>query len=291
MNEQIDHNIPFELLHLQAWFGQNIAQPLADNGSIQSISATGSDLAREAEKWITPNTQLQSIERLQIYNQQYWWRLVKILGELLPTILRLFGHRDFNHKIAVPYLTKFPPNSWLLRTIGDNIINWLDNDYTEQDKELIKALASIDLAFENAYRAPRTSSKVVSEETLNKFLTHKVIFQADISLLGFSSDLFSLRKQLLNQDANYWQQNPLPDLIQQASYRIIYRQSSGTMMSERLDYAEYIFLNHLKSGMCIEEVCEKIEQQEDALFNDVAQNLERWSQEWLIKNLFITPDF
>src|SRR5690349_7461016 len=49
-----------------------------------------------AEKYIKPNDRLTSFERLQIYNQQYWWRLLGAFGEDFRGLNAVLGERKFD---------------------------------------------------------------------------------------------------------------------------------------------------------------------------------------------------
>ena len=70
-----------------------------------------------AEKIIKPNDRLAAFERLQIYNQQYWWRLLGAFGEDFPGVRAILGQRRFD-RLALAYLHAHPSRSWTLRNLG-----------------------------------------------------------------------------------------------------------------------------------------------------------------------------
>ncbi|MEO8791466.1 MAG: hypothetical protein ABI464_03960, partial [Chthoniobacteraceae bacterium] len=52
-----------------------LMKPLMPDEGMQSSNAA------VAQRFIKPNDRLTAFERLQIYNQQYWWRLLGAFGE------------------------------------------------------------------------------------------------------------------------------------------------------------------------------------------------------------------
>ena len=67
-----------------------------------------------AEKFIKPNDRLTAFERLQIYNQQYWWRLLGAFAEDFRGVRAVLGERKFD-KLATAYLEQHGSTSWTLR--------------------------------------------------------------------------------------------------------------------------------------------------------------------------------
>ena len=60
---------------------------------------------------------LNSFERLEIYNRQYWFRLLDCLYDDYPGLLAVLGERKFL-KFAIAYLARYPSNSFALRDLG-----------------------------------------------------------------------------------------------------------------------------------------------------------------------------
>ncbi len=111
MRENANISIPPGLKSVQEWFGNVISSPLEDNNYIKTIAPSGYLIAEEAARYIIPTPNLRAHQRIQIYNQQYWWRLLKAMHESFPLVTRLFGYHAFNETIAIPYLYKYPQDS------------------------------------------------------------------------------------------------------------------------------------------------------------------------------------
>ena len=73
-----------DLLDLQRAMAGAIFRPLTARWRMQSQSDDGRNLRAEAAGFIKPNDRLSSFERLEIYNRQYWFRLLDCLYDDYP---------------------------------------------------------------------------------------------------------------------------------------------------------------------------------------------------------------
>ena len=80
--------------------------------------------AAVAAEFIKPNDRLTSFERLQIYHQQYWWRLLGALEEDFNGLRAVLGPKKFD-RLALAYLTAHPSTSWTLRDLGQYLVAFL----------------------------------------------------------------------------------------------------------------------------------------------------------------------
>ena len=103
---------------LQRAMSQAIMRPLTSGEGMQR------DNAEVAAQIIKPNDRLDSFERLQIYNQQYWWRLLGNFGEDFHGLRAVIGQRKFD-RLATAYLESCPSMSWSLRDLGGKLEGFL----------------------------------------------------------------------------------------------------------------------------------------------------------------------
>ena len=102
------------LADIQRGMAAAIMRPLTTGEGMQR------DSAEVAARLIKPNDRLDSFERLQIYNQQYWWRLLGNFGEDFHGLRAVIGPRKFD-KLATAYLECCPSMSWSLRDLGEKL--------------------------------------------------------------------------------------------------------------------------------------------------------------------------
>lgn len=78
----------------------------------------------EAEALIKPNKVLTSFERLEIYNRQYWFRVLSCFTEDFPGLRAIVGSRRFEGLMRA-YLADCPSISFTLRNLGSRLEEWL----------------------------------------------------------------------------------------------------------------------------------------------------------------------
>ena len=99
------------LLDIQRAIAGTLMRPLAPGERMRR------DSTEVANRLIKPNDRLTSFERLQIYNQQYWWRLMASFQEDFRGLMAVLGERKFE-RLAVAYLEENGSTSWNLRDLG-----------------------------------------------------------------------------------------------------------------------------------------------------------------------------
>jgi hypothetical protein len=99
-------------------------QPLLPSERMRPRLPDGRSVREITNALIVPNDRLTSFERLQLYNQQYWFRLMGSLSEDYPGLRSLIGERRWE-KLAVAYLNETPSESYTLRNLGSRLESWL----------------------------------------------------------------------------------------------------------------------------------------------------------------------
>jgi hypothetical protein len=77
-----------------------------------------------AGQFIRPNDRMTSFERLELYNRQYWFRVLDCLQEDYPGLRAIVGERKFL-KLATAYLERYPSASYSLRDLGGRLESFL----------------------------------------------------------------------------------------------------------------------------------------------------------------------
>jgi len=115
----------------------------------------GRSVREIANTLIKPNDRLTSFERLQIYNQQYWFRLMACFSEDFPGVRTLIGERKFE-KLATAYLNDCPSESFTLRNLGSRMEGWLRKhpEYVAPHQRLAIDMARLEWADLDAFDGP-----------------------------------------------------------------------------------------------------------------------------------------
>jgi hypothetical protein len=101
-----------------------IMRPLRSDEGMQKKWKDGSPAAAVAARIIKPNNRLTSFERLQIYNQQYWWRILASFNEDFRALRAVVGNRKFD-KLTVAYLDATGSHTWTMRDLGKHLEEFL----------------------------------------------------------------------------------------------------------------------------------------------------------------------
>ncbi len=113
-----------DLDHIQRNMFDAVRQPLTASEGMRQRTRDGRSLRRIAEEIIKPNDRLTSFERLEIYNRQYWFRVLAALAEDFEGLRLIIGDRKFE-KLSIAYLQDCPSQSFTLRNLGSRLDTWL----------------------------------------------------------------------------------------------------------------------------------------------------------------------
>jgi hypothetical protein len=112
------------LAELQHAFFDVVRQPLTEDERMREQMLDGRSTRRIAEEIVKPNDRLTSVERLEIYNRVYWFRLLSSLADDFPGLRAVIGQEKFD-QILLGYLTEMPSVSFTLRDLGSRLEPWL----------------------------------------------------------------------------------------------------------------------------------------------------------------------
>jgi hypothetical protein len=84
------------LLDLQRRMAEDVMRPLTADFEMQPSTCDGRSTHELAEGYIKPNERLSSFERLEIYNRQYWFRVIGAVAEDFPALSALVGEKKFD---------------------------------------------------------------------------------------------------------------------------------------------------------------------------------------------------
>jgi Putative DNA-binding domain len=180
------------LLELQRRMAADVRRPLTSDFEMQTIAGDDESVNAIAESYIAPNARLSSFERLEIYNRQYWFRLVSAVTEDFPTLNAVLGEKRFD-ALILAYLAENPSTSWTLRNLGARLPAFLEHhsEFTGRRHPLAVDVARLEWAyveaFDGAHRPPLTAEEArgVGPET-------RISLQPHLQLLSLSYPADSL---------------------------------------------------------------------------------------------------
>lgn len=278
---------PKKLLALQKWFATMITQPILPSQQLPSQTPFGSEVSLEAEKHITPSKQLKAHQRIEIYHQQYWWRLIGCLQENFPTLIRLFGFDSFDQQLAIPYLADSPPSHWALSCLGATLPRWIAKNYKGRDLDFVKKMALLDRAAQASFSAPSVEPVDFSTLTEREILTKKLTLQPHIHLFELPGDLLSFRDALLAKDVDHWSSHPFPQLSCGNSFFVVHRNQRNQVQWQEISSGEHRFLTLIKKNLSIQDVCDRISKEGGRQYLQAQEEMAFWLREWVYLQWFV----
>jgi len=142
------------LAALQREMAAAVMQPLTPDEGMRPTAPDGRPMTDVAASFIAPNSRLTAFERLEIYNRQYWFRVLGALAEDFPALRTVIGSARFE-ALSIAYLTEHPSRSFSLRNLGSKLPEWLSAHPAQAGRRhrLAVDVARIEWAFVEAFDA------------------------------------------------------------------------------------------------------------------------------------------
>lgn len=285
--------VPTEVRLLQEWFATIISQPLIGQNQINPISPKGASIVEEAACYISPGPKLKSYQCLEIYNQQFWLRLLNVMEKNFPLTSRILGN-PFK-EIAKEYLLGNFPNHWALTYMGKEFPKWIKNHYHGINKELVCHSAQIDWIFYSCFISKRLD--ILTRDVFSRFdgtAQYNVNFclQPYIFLVKYPYDLPIFRETIIQYDCAFWHANSIPSLTEtDTHYFVIFRNYKNIVSWKKISLAEFLLIKRFNLGSSILNVCNWIEKQDEDLKKIMVEKFQTWIQNWITLGWFVLADF
>jgi len=281
------------LLSLQRTMARAVMQPLTPAENMSKRAPNGEPMTEYAGKFIKPNDRLSSFERLEIYNRQYWWRLMASLAEDFPGLQAILGNRRFE-ALCKAYLTDRPSRSFTLRNLGRDLGPWLKRNPEWAGHKQAMALDMVGLewadiqAFDGAAEEPLRPADLAKSTGGNLRLR----LQPYVQLLKFSYPVDDLVLEIkrFNDDTEFLSNafrerrkrkrvaavaQLKPKTIHLAVHRV-----DDSVYFRRLDPAEYQLLLAMQRGKTLAQaVSDTFRKRSKHSQTDPAQ-VTQWFQHW-----------
>jgi hypothetical protein len=140
------------LLDFQRRMAEDVSRPLTVDFAMQEVGHDGSSVEEIAAGYIKPNDLLSSFERLEIYNRQYWFRVIGAVSEDYPALSAVLGEKRCD-ALILAYLKENPSTTFTLRDLGANLPSWLEKhpELAGPHHELAVDVARLEWAYIEAF--------------------------------------------------------------------------------------------------------------------------------------------
>jgi hypothetical protein len=273
-----------------------IFRPLTSRWRMQGQLNDGRNLHAEAAEFIKPNDRLSSFERLEIYNRQYWFRLLDCLYDDYPGLLAVLGERKFL-KFATAYLARYPSDSFALRDLGARLEQFLREE--PQWSVPREALALDMVRFEwaqvvafDAFSKPPITTDEILDTPPDKL---RLELQPYLSLLAlrYAVDdfLIALKKRttdgLRGEASNAVESAPKASkrkkrirLPTRADIHLAVHRHDNRLYFKRLEPEAFAILSALDRGLTVENACVEAIASSKRKDEDWTARIQGWFQNW-----------
>jgi hypothetical protein len=246
-----------------------------------------------AARFIKPNDRLTSFERLEIYNRQYWFRVLGSLAEDFPGLRAVLGGQRFE-SMCKAYLTECPSRSFTLRNLGAHLESWLrQNPRWLRDRRVL-ALDMVRLewadieAFDGQAKPPLRAEDLQKLEITNLQLD----IQPYVQLLELQYPVDDLLLEVKHgDDTPDRASNAVQERRKHSKVRAVAKLAPAQIFLavHRLDFSvyfrriepeEFALLNELRSGKTVERAIELAFRKSSVLAADRATFVQHSFQTW-----------
>ena len=290
-----------KLLALQRTMARSVMQPLSRSEHMQEKAPGGGKMRAYASRFIKPNDRLTSFERLEIYNRQYWFRLLSALGEDFPGLRSVLGEKQFD-AMCKAYIVDCPSTSFTLRNLGSKMESWLRAHPKWAGKKLALALdiarlewADIE-AFDNESKpALRTEDLAAADaETL------KLELQCYVRLLDLAYPVDDLLLAVRKEDDTDFASNAFSEkrkkkhvravakLDPQAIYLVVHR-IDNSVYFRRITPEEFAVLAALSKGKPLAKALDAAFRKSKMPLEEHAAAVQKYFQTWATLGWFCRP--
>jgi hypothetical protein len=267
-------------------------QPLTPSERMRPRLPDGRPVREIANALIKPNDRLSSFERLQIYNQQYWFRILSCLSEDFPGLRNLIGERKYE-KLAVAYLNECPSESFTLRNLGARLEAWLRKHraYIAGIDHVAIDMVRLEWAHVDAFDGGELP-RFTADDTAK--LSGSTVFrlQPHIHLLDLHYPVDELLLKIRGREArsetvsNAVLKFPQHHKVRRSSlprpekvFLAVYRQQ-GTVYFQRLTPDAFALLNALAQGIPLEKAIEASLLRRRRRVEHLSEQLQEWFKDW-----------
>jgi Putative DNA-binding domain len=269
-----------------------VRQPLTPGDDMRKTAPDGTSLLDTAETIIKPNARLTSFERLEIYNRQYWFRLISAMADDFDGLRAILGEKQFQ-KLVIAYLNDCPSTSFTLRNLGSKLEGWLDahREYAVERFDVSLDMVKLEWAevevFDGEGCQPIGGIDLVrmGEDPVLKLQPHIRLLELTHPVQDL---LLKLRERKRNDDAPVRKlaTRSLPKL--QQTFVAVHRQDNSVYFKE-LDAQAFAMLRQFQAGSSVSHAIENTNWEErgiEQIGTAVREYFANWaSLGWFCKNI------
>ena len=274
------------LLELQRQMAEAVMQPLTRTESMRKRNSRHQFMAEVAGSFIAPNDRLTSFERLEIYNRQYWFRVVDALSEDFPGLRAILGAKRFR-AMTEAYLTECPSRSFTLRNLGERLPQWLGShpEWMQPNGRLVRDMTNLEWAHIEVFDA--AEFPVLKPEDLagEKLVLHLTL-QPHISLLELEYPVDEIllaagkAQRFYTTSSGDGRRVAIKNTKPETVFLVVHR-ADFSVHYKRVEREAYLLLSGVRDGLSLSDALDFAFADSDIAEEIQACQIEQWFGTWM----------
>ncbi len=292
-----------KLLTLQRAVARAVMQPLTLSERMQRTAPGGGRMSAYAARYIRPNDRLTSFERLEIYNRQYWFRVLGSMAEDFPGLRAILGQPRFEDMCRA-YLAECPSRSFTLRNLGARLETWLRRNPKWIRGKQTLALDMVRLEWADIEAFDGKAEPALHPEDLNGSSTRglRLRVQPYVQVLELHYPVDDLTLEFRQDDNTAdFASNALTETRRSSKVRavaalepkqifLVVHRMDFSVYFRRIEHEEFALLSALRSGKTIERAIELAFQRSSVPEFDRGGYVRLRFQTWATMGWFCRPE-
>jgi len=291
-----------ELRALQRLTGEGVFRRLTPAMDAAPKWRDGRPARRVIASFIKPNDRLSSFERLEIYNRQYWFRILDALWDDFPGLRAVLGDKTF-HRMSQAYLARYPSRTFTMRDLGYKLEAFLTEEprWAGRHAQLAIETARFEWAEVLAFDGP-SLQPITPDDLLGRHATRlRLRLQPYITLLesSFPIDefLLSLKKkspergdasQAMEESAATKRRSRRAALPKREKTFVAVHRLEHSVYYKRLEPVAFRLVEAIRDGQTVQRACVAAlelassahEDENETNSGDWASKIQQWFKTW-----------
>ncbi len=283
-----------ELSIVQQWFHSVVTHPEGIEQGVNSSKAL--DLIpmsrNDLEHMVTRSEKVSAHDRMNIYANAYYARLIECLGESYPVMKRTLGEEAFNG-FCFAYLQEYPSTSYTLGHLGDNFERFLTDTRPDADDpqlgwpDLLIDLARLEWTILQVFDGPgiekTTTLQLTDLQAIkpDQWLSVKLQLVPCLELLALHYPLNEYYT-----DARQQSDDTKIDIPEAKQTFLAITRRDYIVRRHEISSVQYILLSALKSGHTLGDALERAAARSSLNDEALANELQHWFREWVEFSFF-----
>jgi hypothetical protein len=279
---------PRKLEDLQRWMQSVITHPDGIVAGVESLDAQQQiDVSAADLESVIPRSQARtSVQRLAVYGNAYFSRLLECMRELFPALAHALGEELFDG-FALEYLQKYPSRSYTLDQLADRFVQFLEEtrpDATEASwPDFIIDLARFEWAIDDVFDGPGVENEqLLTAEQLQAIPPQRWSDARLVPVVCLRPLAF---KYPVNDYYTAFRRDEKPPLPEPAETFTALSRRDYIVRRYKLSRLQYVLLSALAAGDSVGDAIAQCAESCDDL-DSLAADLQDWFRLWAADGFF-----